>query len=171
MLPQATNNIGRILSDEHLIMLVLTSPPDKLLEIIVQGIYAFGTWVFAQNISISPDPPQQKLAAEAGVLSGISYEQPIGGKFSLVGKVGLSLSDEGNPWTYAGFQPSSELGVRWYFAGISPDANNEGSYFSLRAHWAYQRWAFAQAYPKEHNQQSTFNLSLVWGRTWNLSNR
>ena len=101
-------------------MLVLTPLPDKLLEIIVQGIYAFGTWVFAQNISISPDPPQQKLAAEAGVLSGISYEQPIGGKFSLVGKVGLSLSDEGNPWTYAGFQPSSELGVRWYFAGISP---------------------------------------------------
>lgn len=171
MLPQATNDIGRILSDKHLIMLVLTSPPDKLLEIILQGIYALGSWVFAQNISISPDPPQQKLAAEAGVLSGISYEQPIGGKFSFVGKVGLSLSDEGNPWTYAGFQPSSELGVRWYFAGISPDANNEGSYFSIRAHWAYQRWAFAQAYPKEHNQQSTFNLSLVWGRTWNLSNR
>ena len=51
-------------------------------------------------------------------------------------------------------------------------------------HWAHplqpptfagvdQDWlrCFAQAYPKEHNQQSTFNLSLVWGRTWNLSNR
>ena len=105
------------------------------------------------------------------MLSGVSYEQPIGGKFSAVGKLGLSMSDEGNPWTYAGFQPTAELGLRWYFAGITEDGNNEGSYFAVRTQWAYQRMAFIKSYPEKHNQLYTYSVSLVWGRSWNINDR
>ena len=83
-----------------------------------------------------------------GVLSGVSYEQPIGGKFSAVGKLGLSMSDEGNPWTYAGFQPTAELGLRWYFAGITEDGNNEGSYLAGSHPMGLSEMAFYQVLPR-----------------------
>ena len=105
-------------------MLFLDSS-EHLGDFVVNLLYALGCLIGTTHFTTSPDPPQSKFAAEVGVLSGVSYEQPIGGKFSLVGKAGVTMLDQGNPWAYSGFQPAAELGLRWYFSGVSPsNANN-----------------------------------------------
>ena len=100
-------------------MLFLDSS-EHLGDFVVNLLYALGCLIGTTHFTTSPDPPQSKFAAEVGVLSGVSYEQPIGGKFSLVGKAGVTMLDQGNPWAYSGFQPAAELGLRWYFSGVSP---------------------------------------------------
>ena len=152
-------------------MFFLTSSTDRLGEFVASALGLFLNSLIPTTIPSTHYKPEPKFAVEVGVLSGVSYEQPIGGKFSAVGKLGLSMSDEGNPWTYAGFQPTAELGLRWYFAGITEDGNNEGSYLAVRTQWAYQRMAFIKSYPEEHNQLYTYSVSLVWGRSWNINDR
>lgn len=152
-------------------MFFLTSSTDRLGEFVASALGLFLNSLIPISIPSTHYKPEPEFAAEVGVLSGVSYEQPIGGKFSAVGKLGLSMSDEGNPWTYAGFQPTAELGLRWYFAGITEDGNNEGSYFAVRTQWAYQRMAFIKSYPEKHNQLYTYSVSLVWGRSWNINDR
>ena len=152
-------------------MFFLTSSTDRLGEFVASALGLFLNSLIPISIPSTHYKPEPKFAAEVGVLSGVSYEQPIGGKFSAVGKLGLSMSDEGNPWTYAGFQPTAELGLRWYFAGITENENNEGSYLAVRTQWAYQKMAFIKSYPEEHNQLYTYSVSLVWGRSWNINDR
>ena len=89
-----------------------------------------------------------------------------------MGKAGVTMLDQGNPWAYSGFQPAAELGLRWYFSGVSPsNANNEGSYFALRSFISYQKMAFWAARPDQYHHVAVFDYSLVWGRTWNLNLR
>ena len=152
-------------------MYFLDSSSGEVMEFMMKMLVGLSSIIGFPKVSTTPYKPEPKLAAEVGVLSGVSYEQPIGGKFSAVGKLGLSMSDEGNPWTYAGFQPTAELGLRWYFAGITEDGNNEGSYLAVRTQWAYQRMAFIKSYPEEHNQLYPYSVSLVWGRSWNINDR
>jgi len=94
------------------ILTLFLATPDPLGEFVVNLLYALGCLIGTTHFTTSPDPPQPKFAAEVGVLSGVSYEQPIGGKFSLVGKAGVTMLDQGNPWAYSGFQPAAELGLR-----------------------------------------------------------
>ena len=152
-------------------MYFLDSSSGEVMEFMMKMLVGLSSIIGFPKVSTTPYKPEPKLAAEVGVLSGVSYERPIGGKFSAVGKLGLSMSDEGNPWTYAGFQPTAELGLRWYFAGITEDGNNEGSYLAVRTQLAYQRLAFIKSYPEEHNQLYTYSVSLVWGRSWNINDR
>ncbi len=77
-------------------MLFLDSS-ERLGDFVVNLLYALGCLIGTTHFTTSPDPPQPKFAAEVGVLSGVSYEQPIGGKFSLVGKAGVTMLDQGNP--------------------------------------------------------------------------
>ena len=152
-------------------MLFLDSS-ERLGDFVVNLLYALGCLIGTTHFTTSPDPPQPKFAAEVGVLSGVSYEQPIGGKFSLVGKAGVTMLDQGNPWAYSGFQPAAELGLRWYFSGVSPsNANNEGSYLALRSFISYQKMALWAARPDQYHHVAAFDYSLVWGRTWNLNPR
>ena len=152
-------------------MLFLDSS-ERLGEFVVNLLYALGSLISTTHFTTSPDPPQPKFAAEVGVLSGVSYEQPIGGKFSLVGKAGVTMLDQGNPWAYSGFQPAAELGLLWYFSGVSPsNANNEGSYLALRSFISYQKMALWAARPDQYHHVAAFDYSLVWGRTWNLNPR
>lgn len=152
--------------------MLFLATPDPLGEFVVNLLYALGCLIGTTHFTTSPDPPQSKFAAEVGVLSGVSYEQPIGGKFSLVGKAGVTMLDQGNPWAYSGFQPVAELGLRWYFSGVSPsNANNEGSYLALRSFISYQKMAFWAARPDQYHHVAAFDYSLVWGRTWNLNPR
>ena len=82
------------------------------------------------------------------------------------------MLDQGNPWAYSGFQPAAELGLRWYFSGVSPsNANNEGSYLALRSFISYQKMAFWAARLDQYHHVAAFDYSLVWGRTWNLNLR
>ena len=152
-------------------MLFLDSS-ERLGDFVVNLLYALGCLIGTTHFTTSPDPPQPKFATEVGVMSGVSYEQPIGGKFSLVGKAGVTMLDQGNPWAYSGFQPAAELGLRWYFSGVSPsNANNEGSYLALRSFISYQKMAFWAARPDQYHHVAAFDYSLVWGRTWNLNLR
>ena len=144
-------------------MLFLDSS-EHLGDFVVNLLYALGCLIGTTHFTTSPDPPQSKFAAEVGVLSGVSYEQPIGGKFSLVGKAEVTMLDQGNPWAYSGFQPAAELGLRWYFSGVSPsNANNEGSYLALRSFISYQKMAFWAARPDQYHHVAAFDYSLVWG--------
>ncbi|EKX89989.1 hypothetical protein, partial [Alloprevotella sp. oral taxon 473] len=93
-------------------MYFLDSSSGEVMEFMMKMLVGLSSIIGFPKISTTPYKPEPKLAAEVGVLSGVSYERPIGGKFSAVGKLGLSMSDEGNPWTYAGFQPTAELGLR-----------------------------------------------------------
>jgi len=73
------------------ILTLFLATPDPLGEFVVNLLYALGCLIGTTHFTTSPDPPQPKFAAEVGVLSGVSYEQPIGGKFSLVGKAGVTM--------------------------------------------------------------------------------
>ena len=142
--------------------MLFLATPDPLGEFVVNLLYALGCLIGTTHFTTSPDPPQPKFAAEVGVMSGVSYEQPIGGKFSLVGKAGVTMLDQGNPWAYSGFQPAAELGLRWYFSGVSPsNANNEGSYLALRSFISYQKMAFWAARPDLYHHVAAFEYSCV----------
>lgn len=59
-------------------MLFLDSS-ERLGDFVVNLLYALGSLIGTTHFTTSPDPPQPKFAAEVGVLSGVSYEQSIGG--------------------------------------------------------------------------------------------
>ena len=59
-------------------MLFLDSS-ERLGDFVVNLLYALGCLIGTTHFTTSPDPPQPKFATEVGVMSGVSYEQPIGG--------------------------------------------------------------------------------------------
>lgn len=121
------------------------------------------------HVSQSPYTPLSQLSAEVGVLSGVSYEQHLGSRFTAVGKLGLSTSGEGSPWAYDGVQPAAEVGLRWYFAGVPRVGSNAGSYVALRTYWTYQPWALLDDDAMRHHRTFTYSYSFVWGRNWLIS--
>lgn len=127
--------------------------------------------ILAALLSPSEDalPVQPKFAAEVGTLSGISYEQPIGSYVTAVGKLGISPSNEGNPWQYAGLQPAAEIALRWYTYGVKPGRHNTGGYLSLRSFWTWQQAALFDSESSSRNYVASTNVSLCWGYNWTLS--
>lgn len=75
-------------------MYFLDSSSGEVMEFMMKMLVGLSSIIGFPKVSTTPYKPEPKLAAEVGVLSGVSYEQPIGGKFSAVGKLGLSMSDE-----------------------------------------------------------------------------
>ena len=59
--------------------MLFLATPDPLGDFVVNLLYALGCLIGTTHFTTSPDPPQSKFSAEVGVLSGVSYEQPIGG--------------------------------------------------------------------------------------------
>ncbi|WP_198144621.1 hypothetical protein, partial [Alloprevotella sp. oral taxon 473] len=94
--PQSSHDFHTSSSSSHKLLpsfidtnMLFLDSSERLGDFVVNLLYALGSLIGTTHFTISPDPPQPKFAAEVGVLSGVSYEQPIGGKFSLVGKAGV----------------------------------------------------------------------------------
>lgn len=149
-------------------MIFLEVVTEKIGEFVLQLLSLGMGALFSVNVSSSDVKPASQFSAEVGVLSGVSYEQHLGGQFTAVGKLGLSTNGEGSVIGYDGLQPAAELGVRWYFLGVSPTGNNEGSYLSFRSYATYQRMAFLDPQPHRHNRNACYSFSLVWGRNWRI---
>ena len=118
------------------------------MEFMMKMLVGLSSIIGFPKVSTTPYKPEPKLAAEVGVLSGVSYEQPIGGKFSAVGKLGLSMSDEGNPWTYAGFQPTAELGLRWYLQELPKTATTKAVILRFVRNGHIREWHLSSPTPK-----------------------
>ena len=84
---------------------------------------------------------------ELGTFSGVYYEHPLGGHFSLSARAGLTpaLSIEDKKLDFYGLIPVVEFGPRYYFSGESSRAGfRTGGYVGLLGSVLLPRWTLLQ---------------------------
>ena len=109
--------------------------------------------------------------AELGLFyAGVSYEQRVASRFSLVGHFDLlpewGRMVYGNPnMKFGGFVPTFQLEGRWYYSGVRP--GNSGGYLALRSALAWNNARLFGAAKYDDYHVVSCGLDAGWG--YNLS--
>ena len=109
--------------------------------------------------------------AELGLFyAGVSYEQRVASRFSLVGHFdlhpewGRKVYDNPN-MKFGGFVPTFQLEGRWYYSGVRP--GNAGGYLALRSDLAWNNARLFGAAKYDDYHVVSCGLDAGWG--YNLS--